>query len=226
MVLKIGHRGAMGYKPENTLSSFKKAIELNVDMVELDVYVCATGELVVIHDDKVDRTTNSRGHVSDKSFQELRKLDAGKGEKIPSLSEVLDLIDRKVKVNIELKGEKTAKPVFEVIEEYVKEKGWSYNDFLVSSFKHNELMDFIKLNREIKIGVLISGNPAGFAELAENVNAYSVNVSVKFVNKKFVQDAHKRGIKVFVWTVNDADDIDRMKKLNVDGIFSNFPDML
>src|SRR6056297_2287931 len=104
MVLKIGHRGAMGYEPENTLRSFKKAIELNVDMVELDVYVCSSGELVVIHDDKVDKTTNGKGYVSEKSFDELRKLDAGMGEKIPTLQEVLDLIDKRAKVNIELKG--------------------------------------------------------------------------------------------------------------------------
>lgn len=226
MVLRIGHRGAMGYEPENTLRSFKKAIELNVDMVELDVYVCNTGELVVIHDDKVDRTTNGKGYVFEKSFQELRKLDAGKGEKIPSLQEVLDLIDKKVKVNIELKGEKTAKPVLEVIEKYVHEKGWSYENFFISSFNHYELREFNKLNPKVKIGALITGIPIDFAKFAEKVNAYSANISGEFINKEFVQDAHKRGMKVFVWTVNDADDIERIKQLNVDGIFSNFPDRI
>jgi glycerophosphoryl diester phosphodiesterase len=77
MLTKIGHRGACGYAPENTLLSFQKAIELNVDMVELDVYVCKTGELVVIHDEKVDRTTNGHGYVMEKTFEELRSLDAG-----------------------------------------------------------------------------------------------------------------------------------------------------
>ena len=83
-ILKIGHRGAMGHEPENTLRSFKKALALNVDAIELDVYVCKTGELVVIHDDKIDRTTNGTGYTEDKTFTELRQLDAGKGELIPT----------------------------------------------------------------------------------------------------------------------------------------------
>ena len=226
MVLKIGHRGAMGYESENTLRSFKKAIELKVDMVELDVHVCKSGELVVIHDDRVDRTTDGKGYVSEKSAQELRKLDAGKGDKIPTLREVLDFIDRRVKVNIELKGEGTAKPVSKLVEEYVSMKDWSYEDFLISSFNYNELIEFSKLNPKVKIGFLITYVPSGFLELAEKINAHSVNISMEFVNERFVQDAHKRGIKVFVWKVNDIEDIEKMVALGVDGIFSDFPDRL
>ena len=226
MIIRIGHRGACGYEPENTLLSFKKALKLNVDMIELDVYLCKTGELVVIHDDKVDRTTNGKGYITEKSFEELRQLDAGKGEKIPTLQEVLDLTNKKAKENIELKGEGTAKPVSKVIEKYVKEKGWSYDDFLVSSFNHYELLKFSKLNPNIKIGVLIKGTPIGFAEFAEKVNAYSVHLSLEFINKEFVEDAHKRGMKVFVWTVNDTDEMQRMKELGIDGIFSKFPDRI
>lgn len=257
MVLKIGHRGAMGYEPENTLRSFRKAIELNVDMIELDVYVCKTGELVVIHDDKLDRTTNGKGNVSDTSFQELRKLNAGEEEKIPTLQEVLDLlcptklirvkhgaqyatttnkleesfcccsiVDKNLNVNIELKGEGTATPVFEVIETYVKEKSWSYNNFLISSFNHYELKKFNKLNPKVKTGVLTEKISKGVVKFAEKINAYSINISIEFINKEFVQDAHKRGMNLFVWTVNNADDIERMKQLNVDGIFSDFPDRI
>lgn len=224
--IKIGHRGAMGYEPENTLLSFKKALELGVDAIELDVYVCKTGELVVIHDDKVDRTTNGGGYVMEKTFDELRKLDAGKGEKIPTLSEVLDLVNRKVKVNIELKGVGTAKPVSDLVKYYVGNKGWNFDDFIVSSFNHYELKEFSALSPNVKIGVLIVGIPLGFAEFAEKLNAYSVNLCVEFINQEFVDDAHKRGMKVFVWTVNDLDEIKRIKSLGVDGIFSNFPDRL
>lgn len=234
MVLKIGHRGAMGYEPENTLRSFKKAIELNVDMIEFDVHVCKTGELVVIHDDKLDRTTNGKGDVFDNSFQELRKLNAGKGEKIPLLQEVLEVLNlvdknlnvKKVKLNIELKGKGTATPVFEVIETYVREKGWSYNHFLISSFNHYKLKKFNKLNPKVKISVLTEKISNEVVKFAEKINAYSINISIEFINKKFVQDAHKRGLKVFVWTVNNADDIERMKQLNIDGIFSDFPDRI
>ena len=216
----------MGYEPENTLLSFKKALELTVDAIELDVYVCKTGELVVIHDDKVDRTTNGKGYVMEKTFDELRNLDAGKGGKIPTLSEVLNLVGGKIKVNIELKGVGTAKPVSDLIEDYVCNNGWKYDDFMVSSFNHYELKEFKELIPCVKIGALIVGIPIGFAEFAEKINASSVNLCVEFINQEFVDDAHKRGMRVYVWTVNDADEIKRIKSLGVDGIFSNFPDRL
>ena len=225
-MIKFGHRGAMGYEPENTLISFQKAIELNVDAVELDVYVCKTGELVVIHDDKVNRTTNGTGYVAEKTLEELRLLDAGKGEKIPTLQEVFDLIDKRVKVNIELKGVGTAKPVAQMIQDYVTNKSWTKDHFMVSSFNHHELKEFNKLNPEIKIGALISGIPISYAEFAEKIGAFSINLDIDFINQEFVDDAHQRGLKVYVWTVNDHDDIARMKALGVDGMFSNFPHRL
>jgi len=226
-MIKIGHRGACGYAPENTLASFKRALELNVDMIELDVYVCKSGELVVMHDDKVNRTTNGKGYVVDMTLEELKSLDAGSGEKIPTLIEVLDLIDKKTQVNIELKGPGTAEPVAKIINSYEENEGWRDDDFLVSSFNHYELEKFKKYCPEIRIGALLVGIPIGFAEFAQkNLNAWSVNLSIEFINKEFVDDAHNRGLKVLVFTVNDSDDIDRMKKINVDGIFSNFPDQI
>ncbi len=146
MFLIIGHRGASGYEPENTLLSFKKAISLNADMIEMDIFKCKTGELVIIHDNTVDRTTNGKGYIRDLTFQELRILDAGKGEKIPTLTEVLDLVNNKIKINLELKGEETAGPVCELIRKYVEEKGWNYNDFYISSFNHRLLQEFISVN--------------------------------------------------------------------------------
>jgi glycerophosphoryl diester phosphodiesterase len=225
-MLKIGHRGAMGYAPENTLKSFQKGLDLHVDMVELDVYVCKSGELVVIHDDKVDRTTNGHGYVIEKVLSELRSLDAGQGEKIPLLTEVFDLINRQAKINVELKGAGTAAPVAVLIEEYVKNKNWQYDDFAVSSFNHYELQAFNKLIPQIAIGALITGIPIGYAEFAEKVGAASVNLNIEFIDQAFVDDAHQRGLKVFVFTGNDPDDIKRMKQLGVDGMFSNFPDRL
>ena len=225
-MIKIGHRGAMGYEPENTLRSFQKAIELGVDMIELDVYVLKTGELIVFHDDKVDRTTNGKGYLGDKTFEEIRQLDAGKGEQIPTLSEVLDLVNRKVMVNIELKGTSTAEPVSHLVRDYIQNKGWNENDFVISSFDHHELHLFKTLNPKIKIGVLISCIPLGFARIAKDINAEFINPCLEFINAALVKNAHKQGIKVLVYTVNDPDDIDRMKALGVDGIFSNFPDRL
>jgi len=226
MFLKIGHRWAAGYEPENTLASFKKAIDLNVDMIELDVYLCKTGELVVLHDPKVDRTTNGIGYIEEKTFEEVRNLDAGKGEKIPTLKEVFELTNRKVKINIELKWAGTAKPVSKLIKEYVENKWREYDDFMISSFDHYELKLFNEIMPQIKIWVLMWEIPLGLAEFWEKLNAYSVNLCNEFVNQIFVDDAHQRGFKVFIWTASDFDDIEKMKALWVDGIFSNFPDRL
>ncbi|MCK4532558.1 glycerophosphodiester phosphodiesterase [bacterium] len=226
MVLKIGHRGASGYEPENTLPSFHRGIQLQVDFIELDVQVCSTGEVVVIHDAKVDRTTNGIGYVEEKSFRELRALDLGKGQKIPTLQEVLDIVDRKAKVNIEIKGEGASKLVFDIIEMYVSKRGWLWDDFLVSSFNHYELLEFNRLTLKVKIGVIIAGIPIGYAECAEKLNAYSLHPSKEFINKILVDDAHQRGLKVFSYTLNELDDIERVKSLGVDGIFSDFPDRI
>ncbi len=225
-MLKIGHRGACGYAPENTLASFKKALDLSVDIIELDVYVCKSGELVVFHDSKVDRTTDGHGFVEEKTFDELRSLNAGQGEKIPLLSEVIDLVNKQIPINIELKGQGTAKKVFELIEYYVNNKDWEYSDFIISSFNINELEIFKSLNSKVETGILMEGNAAGLSEFAQQLGFKSINIGVDFVNKEIVNDAHIQGIKVFVWTVNEIDYIEKMKNLGVDGIFSNYPDRI
>jgi glycerophosphoryl diester phosphodiesterase len=227
----IAHRGASEKEPENTLASFKRALNFPfTKMIELDVYAIPSGEVVVIHDNKVDRTTNGKGYVMESSFEYLRSLDAGyrrgqikssrRREKIPTLNEVLDLVAAKVKVNIELKGENTAEPVKKVIAEYLK-KGWKHEDFLVSSFHHEELRKFKRLMPRIPVGVLFVGVPLGYAAYAQRLKAYSFNLSIEFINQQIVDDAHRRGIKVFCWTLEEADEIERMCSLGIDGIFVN-----
>ncbi|MDD4931259.1 MAG: glycerophosphodiester phosphodiesterase family protein [Candidatus Colwellbacteria bacterium] len=222
-MLIIGHRGGDNNIGENTLGSFEKAIELGADMIELDVHLTKDNHLVVLHDRKVDRTTDGKGLVSDKTLEEVRALNAGNGEKIPTLEEVIELIDRKVPINIELKALGSAEKVCEVIRLYVS-KGWIYDDFLVSSFEHNELHHFSEICPEVKIGVLMGDIPLGYAEYVEKLGAYSANIALEAASPKFIEDAHQRGLKVFVWTVNDLEDITLMKKLGVDGIFTDFPD--
>lgn len=226
MTLKIGHRGAAGYEPENTLLSFKKALDLNVDMIELDVQICKSGELLVFHDKEISRTTNGFGVLSEMSFEELRSLDAGKGEKIPTLEEVFDLVDKKVVINIEIKDDKSSELTVKLIEKYISEFGWTYDHFQISSFNHIELLKIKQLNHNIRTGALISCLPVDYTQFADKLNAYSINPYLEFINQELVDDAHKKGYKVFVWTVNDADDIAKIKKLGVDGIFSDFPDRI
>ena len=226
MITKIGHRGASGYEPENTLLSFQKALDLGVDILELDVQVCGTGQLVVIHDMRIDRTTNGSGYVFNKTFEELRVLDAGKKQKIPTLREALDLAARRAEINIELKSGGAAGPVFDVIREYVENKGWHWDDFHVSSFDHYELREFSRLAPQVRTGTIIAGIPLGYARCAAELNSYSFHVSKEFINRRLVDDAHERGLKVFAYTLDYPEDIQRAKSLNVDGIFSNFPDRI
>lgn len=224
--LKIGHRGACGYAPENTLASFEKAVELGVDMIELDVFVCASGELVVIHDHRVDATTNGSGYVDQMSLWSLKNLDAGGGQQIPMLREVFDLVNRRVCIDIELKAEGTAQAVAELIAEYILLRGWRYEDFIVTSFNHHELRLFKSLVPEVSIGALYTGIPLDYAQCAQKLAADYMVVSSQFINQQFVDDAHARGVQIFVYTVDHPEDISRMKVLGVDGICSNYPDRI
>lgn len=221
-MLCIGHRGAMGYAPENTLKSFSKALDLGATWIECDVHY-ADGHLVVIHDKRLRRTTNGKGLVKEKSFEYLRSLDAGDGEKIPTLDEVLDLIWGKAGINIELKGDGTAQPVTELIQKRVS-NNWDINNFLVSSLNHGNIAEVRKLDSRIRIGVLLNGMSNNFSQITKNLSAYSVNQNIKFIDNKFVMQARNLGLKVFVYTVNEPDDIIRMKIMGVDGVFTDYPD--
>ena len=139
--LCIGHRGAKGLLPENTLPSFEHAINVGCDWVELDVYH-VDGELLVIHDKSVERTTNGKGLVSELSFDEIRALDAGGGHSVPTLQEVIDLVDRRCRINVELKGPATAKPVSDLLSRYCLTE-WTPRDFLLSSFNLSSFPQFL-----------------------------------------------------------------------------------
>ncbi|MCX6735879.1 MAG: glycerophosphodiester phosphodiesterase family protein [Candidatus Parcubacteria bacterium] len=223
--LKIGHRGAMGYEPENTIRSFRKAIDLGVDAVELDVRICESGEVVVIHDDRVDGTTDGMGFVRDKALEELKKLDAGKGEKIPLLTEVLDAVKKSAIIDIELKEVGTAGPVAEIIRQYILRRRWGYDLFIVSSFLPDELKDFKKLIPDIKVS-LLGNSSRDLLLLGQKLLVSSLAVHYGAVTEDFIAEAHRKKMEVFVWTVNHENDIARMKSLGVDGIISDFPNKL
>lgn len=224
-LLCFGHRGAAGHAPENTLAAVEKAISLGADWVEVDVYA-VEGELVVIHDDRLERTTNGAGYVMEQSLEYLRSLDAGNGEKIPFLGEVFEQVNRRAGVNVELKGPETAAPVARLIDHYVKERGWRYQEFLVSSFDHHALRAIKHLQPNIRTGALILALPLEYARFAEELGAYSVHPGMEFLNRAFVEDAHRRGLKVFVYTVNRQEDLARVAALGVDGVFTDYPELV
>lgn len=219
----VGHRGAAGYEPENTLRSFARAIDMGVGMIELDVHRCASGELVVIHDKMVEHTTNGRGFVENYKLEELKKLDAGLGESVPTLSEVLDLVDRKAVVNIELKGKETAKPTAQLIHTYVTSKGWSYDNFLVSSFDTHELATFSQQAPQVSRGLLCRFFVPW--KMCDNLKASMIGVPAWRVTQGVIDEAHKRGMKLYAFTVNNAKRAKQLKAMHVDGIFSDYPDV-
>lgn len=218
----IGHRGAMGHAPENTLLSIEKALELGASWIEVDVQA-VDGRLVIFHDIRLERVTNGIGYVAEKRFSYLRSLDAGEGQIIPTLEEVFEQVGQRAGINIELKGPKTAAPVAELIDLQLR-KGRYRDRILVSSFNHPELMAFKAICPNIPIGPLIAGIPLEYAAFAQAMGAFSVHICLDFIHSEFVKDARQRDLQVFVYTVNHPEDIVRMLALGVDGVFTDFPE--
>ena len=219
----IAHRGASGYAPENTLKAFGKALDLGASWIELDVYRIEN-ELLVFHDERLERTTNGGGYLWDHPLGYLRGLDAGEGEKIPFLEEVMELVGEKACINIELKGPFTAGKVGRMIEALVEGGTRDYHHFLVSSFNHHLLREMQTRFPRIPRGALVCGIPLDYCEFAEQLGASAVNLSLDFIDADIVADAHSRGMEVLVYTANHPEDIRRMARLGVDGVFSDFPD--
>ena len=225
-MLKIGHRGAKGYAPENTLASFQKALDMQVDGVELDVHMSSDHEIVVIHDDTVNRTTNHNAVVDQLSLAELKVLQIADEHQIPTLAEVFDLIDRKIFINVELKGNHTSKPVAALIEKHVAEKNWTYDLFLVSSFDWNALQEIHKLNPKIDLGVLTSTDIDLAIGFATFIQAKSIHPYFHLLTLENTQLMQQKGFEVFPWTVNEREDIEKIKTFEVNGIITDFPDRL
>lgn len=222
--LVIGHRGAMGHETENTLASIQKALDLGVDMIEIDVFKIASGETVVFHDETVDRLTNGGGSIEKYDIDELRKLIVEGNHKIPLLEDVLELIDKKVRLNIELKGVGTAVSSYRIIEEHIKENGWTLNNFLISSFRWNELEKIRELNDEIPIALLTEESPVEAIHIAKKLRAEAISPNYWQLDRKKVRKIKEEGFKIYVWTINRQKHISRMKRYAVDGIITNYPE--
>jgi len=217
---KIGHRGAKGYFAENTLDSFQKAIELGVDGIELDVHLSSDGQVVVIHDETVDRTTSQKGFVNQFTVQQLETLD------IPTLETVFELVSQKCFINIELKTYETAVKVAELIERCISEKNWNYKDFIVSSFDWNALQQVCFLNDKIRIGVLTNTDLDLAMAFAKFIKAYSIHPHYHLLNTENVTKMRSKNFKVYPWTINEPSAITFVKLLQVDGIITDFPDRI
>jgi glycerophosphoryl diester phosphodiesterase len=224
--LVIGHRGAMGHETENTLASIQKAMDLGVDMIEIDVFKIKSGETVVFHDVDVERLTDSIGHIEDYNFEDLQKLTLIGNHKIPTLQEVLNVIDKKVQLNIELKGSNTADRVNFIINYYIKEKGWPIDKFLISSFKWEELQAMRALNAQVPIAILVFGDPLNALEIGNELQAVAINPYFEDLTLENVNEIKKAGFKIYPWTVNEPEEIEAVERLGVDGIITNYPERI
>lgn len=223
--LRIGHRGAMGHITENTVESVRKALELNCDMIEIDVFKIKSGELVVFHDYTLDRITNAKGNIEDYTLTELEDVTVDEKYKIPTLEEVIDVINRKAVLNIELKGSNTASDTYRIIQEF-KERGWTNEDFILSSFKWDELQAIYELDPSLPLAVLTEKKPEDAIDFALRVKAKAINPHFKKLNEENVKKIREANLKIYPWTVNEQKDITKMKSLKVDGIITNYPEKI
>lgn len=219
----IAHRGASGHAPENTLLAIETALDMGAAWIEIDVHRSADGHLVVIHDDTVDRTTDGAGAVAAMSLDALRALDAGRGERIPTLDEVFARAAGRAGIHVELKGDGTPVPVADFLARRFAD-GWKTHQVTVSSFDHEKLRQLRRRLPAARLGALCGAPLPPDAAFASLLAAASVHPPVAHLTPEFVDDAHARGLEVCVWTVNDPADVARMRAWGVDAVFTDYPE--
>ena len=224
--LIIGHRGAKGHIAENTLPSIAKAMELGADGVEIDVFLCLSGELVVFHDKTLDKLTDAKGYIETLTLDSIKKINVLGSYKIPTLNEVIDLIDCKVFLNIELKGSGTAQPTHRLLKKYLEKGKWSADQFIISSFDLEELNYFYNLNKEIPIAVLTNADPLDAIPIADKFKAKAINPEFTALNENNVKKIKQAGYEIYPYTVNNLTDIKQMVAFKVDGIITDYPDIV
>jgi len=227
-ILRIGHRGSKGYVAENTLESINHAISLGVDGIEIDIFKCLSGELVLSHENNLKRLTGKSGQLEKLTLDDLKEFLVVGKYKIPTLKDVLMRIDKPLFLNIELKGLDTAKATSKIISDFSKSISLSLKNFIVSSFYWNELEQFRFMDKNTPVGVLVSKSMSinKAIEFGKKINAQAIHPNFKLLDEKTVLKIKNNGFKIYTWTVNNKDDIHYMKKLKVDGIISDYPDRI
>jgi glycerophosphoryl diester phosphodiesterase len=214
----VGHRGAPSDEPENTLRSFRQALAVGVAAVELDVQLTKDGRLVVIHDETLDRTTNGRGPVQDFTLAELKRLDAGRGESVPSLEEVFDLVQGQAHLMVELKQPEAAGALLDFFQ-----ARRAFEFATVISFWHPVVKALKGAEPRLNTGVLMVGCPADPVGLARAARADTLALNYRYVNRELVDAAHQQDIKVMVWNIDDPETLQAYLAMNLDAICTNRP---
>ncbi|QFU03828.1 Glycerophosphoryl diester phosphodiesterase [Pseudoalteromonas sp. THAF3] len=218
----FAHRGASGNHPENTQIAIESALSVGVDGIEVDLQSCLD-DYVIIHDTWLDRTTSGQGKVNKTPLAEIQRYDAGQGQRVPGLQDMIDWIGNKTLLNLELKHTFSLDKLVATLEHNVQQGLLQREQLIVSSFDHHQLVWLKQHLPWVKIGALTSSIPLNYAEFAQRLHAYSLHLDKNFVNHEFVADAKQRGLEVYAYTVDKKEDILDMRALGVDGIFTNYP---
>lgn len=236
-VTVIAHRGYRDVAPENTMAAFRRAYQLGANMVELDVSLSKDREVVIMHDDTIDRTTNGKGNIEEKTLEELKQLDAGswfspifKGEQVPTLDEVLAFAKDKIAVNIEIKSYTVEKRSQIGIESKIVElirKHEMEEHVLVSSFSQDALKRIKTMNPNIPTALLIvtDGVFNSQSSMANKVKSDAINEMYRFTRGSEIKNSQKNGLKVNVWTINDPHTMSELIDKKVDGLITDRPDL-
>jgi glycerophosphoryl diester phosphodiesterase len=225
--LVIAHRGSSGHRPENTLPAYELAVEQGADMIEVDLHRTRDGAVVVTHDEGL-AGLGGRGEIADATLAEVRALDAGGGARVPTLAELLDGYGTRIPLNLELKrGTYVEYPELEAETLAALASRGLLDRVLFSSFYDPVLRRLRALSPPARIALLISRRSAFSAiDRAKALGAEALNPEVSLVTRALVEEAHAAGLAVYVYTVNEAAEMDRLLALGVDGLFTNYPDRL
>ncbi len=224
MVLKIAHRGASGYVIENSIESFKKAIELNADIIEFDIRKTRDDEIIVMHDKRLDRTSNGSGEIKDFTFEEIRKLRLKNGELIPTFWEALEFIAGKSICKVDIKDTGLSKRVIDALRNFKIEDG-----AIITSEIPDVLKEIKELSKKVEIeaGGFSAKIPVEeIINKAKSIGANIIGTHYKITDEELMSEATRNKLKVHVWTVNDKETIEKMKIIKVDGITSNYIDLI
>jgi glycerophosphoryl diester phosphodiesterase len=227
-MLKIGHRGACGYVAENTIESIEKAIELGVDGIEIDIFKCKSGELVLFHDQTLSNLVGRPEKIEKLTLEELSECLINNKYSIPTLKKVLEKFKTPLFLNIELKGVDTAVSTSNMLNKFISKEKWQESSFIISSFQWKELEKLREVNKTIPIGILIDRKKTinDAIEFANVINAQAIHPYFRLLNKKNVKKIKNNNFKIFTWTVNNKKDIEYIRMLNIDGIISSYPDRI
>ncbi|MHA2193039.1 MAG: glycerophosphodiester phosphodiesterase [Candidatus Thorarchaeota archaeon] len=219
-ILVMGHRGSPRAAPENTLKSFEIAMQAGADMVEVDVWRTTDGHIVCMHDPDVSSTTNGVGRIEELTLEEIKSLDAGEGQQVPLLSEVFDLVQGKIGINIDLKSIGIEEPVVDL----VTERGM-LDSSIISSFYLLSIEIVKKLNKDAKTGAIFQLGMEDIVTHTLNAGADAIHPVLSDVTKDLVEEAHGEGLKVNVWGVDDEADILCILEWGVNGIITDVPEV-